>query len=87
MLIVQNDTGNASSPTTIVAGMTSQPKKYYPFHVDVKGAECGLKKDGIILLEQLQTLDISELGPCAGRLPASRMAEVDKALRISLGLT
>ena len=86
VLIVQNDKGNSSSPTTIVAAITSQPKKSYPFHVNLKGADCGLKKDGAILLEQLQTLDIDDLGDYAGRVPAPLMLQVDKALHLSLAL-
>jgi len=86
VLIVQNDRGNASSPTTIVAAITSQTKKDYPFHVKFIGSDCGLDKDGIILLEQLQTIDKSELGVLVGTMPLQRMAEVDRALRYSLGL-
>lgn len=86
VLIVQNDKGNASSPTTIVAAMTSQQKMPYPFHVDFTAAESGLDKDGTVLLEQLQTINKDELGSLAGSLPTLRMAAVDQALRWSLAL-
>src|SRR6266704_1836256 len=36
-LVVQNDTGNASSPTTVVAAMTRRiPSRRYPFSVVVE---------------------------------------------------
>jgi len=84
-LVIQNDSGNASSPTTIVAAITSRQKKPYPFHVDVTAAESGLSKAGTILLEQILTVSQDRLSRRAGMLSPSKMAEVDKALRVSLG--
>ena len=37
VLVIQNNTGNAYSPTVIVAAVTSQPKTKLPTHV--KGSE------------------------------------------------
>ena len=34
-VIIQNDTGNYFSPTTIVAPITSKNKKYIPTHVKI----------------------------------------------------
>lgn len=86
VLVVQNDIGNTHSSTTIVAAITSQQKTRYPFHVEFSAAESGLAKDGTALLEQVFTIDIAELGICAGRLPPHKLAEVDLALHRSLGL-
>lgn len=86
VLVIQNDRGNTSSPTTIIAALTSQQKKPYAFHVEFTAAESGLSKDGTALLEQVHTVTIDELGTRAGRLPPARMVEVDQALLLSLGL-
>ena len=86
VLIVQNNKGNAASPTTIVAAITSQPKKRYPFHVEFTVAESGLKKNDCVLLEQLHTISIAELADMAGSLSPEKMVEVDEALRFSLAL-
>jgi mRNA interferase MazF len=86
VLVIQNDSGNASSPTTIIAAITSQQKNPYPFHVEFTAEESGLSKDGTVLLEQLHTVNINELGSLLGRLPDARMANVDQALRFSLRL-
>lgn len=84
-LIVQNDTGNANSPTTIIAAITSRKKGVYPFHVHVRAEESGLPQDSTILLEQLLTVNQDRLIRRVGSLSAAKMKEVDKALHVSLG--
>ena len=86
-LIIQNDVGNQFSPTTIVAAITSRPRRRrYPFHVAFTSEESGLRLDGTVLCAQVQTIDQSRLDRMAGALPPQRMLEVDAALHHSLGL-
>lgn len=86
VLIVQNDVGNKHAPTTIIAPITSRVSKHkLPTHVEV-GCEGGLTSCGLILLEQVRTIDKLRLRQKVGELAPERMAEVDKALRVSLGL-
>ena len=82
-LIIQNDTGNANSTTTIVAPLTSKLDK--PTHVLAK-TDCGLKENSLILLEQVQTIDQYRLRDLIGTLNEEKMKEVDKALSVSVGL-
>ncbi|MBM3933014.1 MAG: type II toxin-antitoxin system PemK/MazF family toxin [SAR202 cluster bacterium] len=87
VLIIQNDAGNRTSRTTIVAAITSQSKsRPYPFHVPFTALESGLRLDGLVLCEQIQTVNQTELGAQIGNLPFEKMLEVDEALRRSLGL-
>ena len=87
VLIIQNDVGNQYSTTTIVAAITSQPRRRaYPFHVAFTAEEGLLRLDGTVLCEQIQTVDQASLESIAGGLPDSKMAEVDEALHLSLGL-
>jgi len=86
-LIVQNDTGNVSSPTTIIAAITSRRKGAYPFHVDIPALESGLPEDSTVLFEQLLTINKSRLINRLGSLSIAKMREVDKALEVSLGLS
>lgn len=87
VLIIQNDVGNRSSPTTIVAAITPQPcGRRYPFHVPFTAQESRLRLDGTVLCEQIQTVDQSRLGALAGALISAKMREVDLALHHSLGL-
>jgi len=85
-LIIQNDTGNTSSTTTIIAAITSKSKASYPFHVEVSAQESGLPQDSTILLEQILTISKNRLIRRAGVLSLTIMRDVDKALQFSLSL-
>ena len=62
VLIIQNDIGNTYSPTTIILAITSQLNKArLPTHVELSAGESGLKKDSVILAEQMRTIDKSRL--------------------------
>ncbi len=58
----------------------------YPTNVRVPARESGLPRDTVFLCFQIRALDPSRFGPPAGTLPEARMAEVDQALRLVLGL-
>ena len=60
-IIIQNDIGNAYSPTTIVASITSQKKKHLPTHVVINPCQSGLKKISTIMFEQIRTIDKSRI--------------------------
>jgi len=85
VLVIQNDVGNKFSPTVIVAAITNSKKTELPIHVTIKNAEY-LKKDSIVLLEQIRTIDRSRLREYIGCLDNRNMIKVDKALAISVGL-
>lgn len=86
VLIIQNDIGNKHSPTVIVAAITSQINKAkLPTHIEINGAESGLNRDSVVLLEQLRTLDKRRLKEKAGQLSDEIMQKVNQALLISLG--
>ena len=87
-LIIQNDVGNQNSPTTIVAPVTSiKPQsKVYPFEVRVTPQESGLQSTSKILLNQIRTVDKTRLTTKIGQLSATKMLEVERAIKISLGL-
>lgn len=88
VLVIQNDIGNTYSPTTIVAVITeySHKKASYPICVAVRKAS-GLKKDSIVNLSQIRTIDKERLiMPKLGALSPTPMCEVDEALKKSLAL-
>lgn len=87
VLIVQNDVGNRFSPTVIAAAITSQRGKTdLPTHIRLDAVHTGLSRDSVVLLEQVRTLDKHRLREHMGRLSASDMALVDRALSVSFGL-
>ncbi|HEX5415621.1 MAG TPA: type II toxin-antitoxin system PemK/MazF family toxin [Chloroflexota bacterium] len=96
-LVIQNDIGNRFSPTTIVAIIT-RTNKAYPFMVEIDPSESGLPDRSVINCAQIRTISVDPddrriLPPRGeeairpiGRLSASKLAEVDRALHQSLGL-
>lgn len=87
VLIIQNDRGNAHSPTVIVVCMTSRLKKLsLPTHVLITGGTAGLERDSMVLCEQVRTIDRSRLREWAGVLQKADMRRVEEALRHSAGL-
>ena len=88
VLVVQNDIGNRFSPTIIVAAITAQIQKAkLPTHVEIKADAHGFERDSVILLEQIRTLDKQRLTDKITHLSDEMMEDVDKALKISLGIT
>ena len=85
-LIIQNNIGNAHSPTVVIAMMTTQRKNNLPTHVAVSSEDYCLDINTTILLEQLRTIDKSRIRDFVGRLSEGTMQKVDEALRISLAL-
>ena len=87
VLIIQNDVGNRYSPTVIAAAITSRlGKTRLPTHIDVFADRVGLVKDSVILLEQVRTLDKRRLKEKMGHLDESIMAQVNRAIAVSVGL-
>jgi len=89
VLIIQNDIGNANSPTTIVAAITSQiSKPKLPTHVLLPAHMGGIKRDSVILAEQVRTIDKRRLRDRIAHLNVNsqEMQQVAHALRISVGL-
>jgi len=85
-LVIQNDIGNSKSPTTIVASCTTAPNKPFPFIVKMTAAECGMDCDGAVDLGAIMTIEQSRLRKKCGGLNSNKMREVDKALKVSLGI-
>ncbi len=84
-LVIQNDIGNIHASTTIVAAITTTTKKY-PVTVVLDKGEGGLEQLSMVNLAQLLTLDKIRLKRKVGSLSQARLAEVDSALVISLGI-
>lgn len=87
VLVIQNDVGNQHSPTIIAAIITGQIKSWYlPTHILLTAVGCGLPQSSMVMLEQIRTLDRRRLQGYLGHIAATKMREVDIALRISIGL-
>ncbi|WP_125768280.1 type II toxin-antitoxin system PemK/MazF family toxin [Lapidilactobacillus wuchangensis] len=87
VLIVQNDVGNHYSPTVVVAAITAKiTKPKMPTHVGITHDNDGIERDSVILLEQVRTIDKQRLKEKVSHLTDDKMAAVDRALAISVGL-
>ena len=69
-------------------GAANVPRDY-PTNVRVSAAESGLPKDTVFLCFQIRSLDPGRFAEsaCAGSLPPQKMAEMEKALKLTLTLT
>lgn len=87
VVVLQNDTGNLYSPTIIVATITSKAnkKRQMPTHI-VFNME-GLSKESIVQLEQITTIDKSQIINFVGKMPDTEMKRIGKAVKISLALS
>ena len=86
VLVVQNNAGNAHSPTTQIIPISKRTnKKRLPTHVCISKS-CGLTTDSIALVEQLRTIDRSRLSGYIGRIGAVEQNAIDKALSVSVGI-
>ena len=88
VVILQNDVGNAYSPTTIIAPISrrNHAKANLPTHYPVE-ATAGLAQPSIVLLEQIRVIDKRRLERRIGMLSEKNMKEIDSAIKVSVGLT
>lgn len=86
-VVVQNNTGNHFSPTTIIVPGTSARKKPLPTHVCLDAnSRCGIKLDTTFMGEQVTVIDKSQIVGRLGRLSDAELARVTVALQVSMEL-
>lgn len=84
VLILQNNTGNRYSPTTIIAPITSAKKKRsLPTHIVIDYEF--LEGVSVVLLEQIRTIDKERLTDSLGQISRQDMQRVETAMNVSLG--
>jgi mRNA interferase MazF len=88
VLVVQADPYNDGRLNiTLAAVITSNTGlTAMPGNVFVAAIASGLRRDSVVNVTALITLDKTDLEPAVGQLPASLMHEVDRGLRRVLGL-
>jgi mRNA interferase MazF len=83
-VVIQNDVGNRSSPSTIVAVLSTAPRRDYPFLVNLAADELGTP--AWVHCESLATVLISRLEEKLGTLSPQALRAVDQALKVALAL-
>lgn len=85
VLVVQNNVGNKHSPTVVILPLSTAKKHCLPTHIHIHGSKT-LPKDSVVLAEQIRTIDRNRLGDYIGSLDAEMMNEINKAMKISIGV-
>ncbi|MEF8855030.1 MAG: type II toxin-antitoxin system PemK/MazF family toxin [Haloarculaceae archaeon] len=89
-VVIQNDIGNQYSPATIVAPFTAQydPSDVYPVEVEVRSSTTALDRDSVADMSQVRVVDITKrVQKNIGSVPDEKIAEIDSAIKDSLGLS
>jgi mRNA interferase MazF len=87
-VVVQNDVSNRFGSTTIIVPLTDARNIGHrsPIYVLAPRGDGGLRKDSLVLCDQIRTVDQLRIGRFFGVLSPQTMTAVDRALLISLGL-
>jgi mRNA interferase MazF len=90
-VVVSNDAANATATrlgrgVVTVVPVTSNIARVYPFQVLLPAHQTGLPRDSKAQAEQVRSVAIERVGGRLGVLSAALITELDRALRIHLGL-
>ena len=86
VIVIQNDTGNTFSTTTIVCSITSARKKKLPTHLAILNIG-GLRKHSTVLCEQMFTVNKSDLIQHIGTVDdKDTIKQLDKCIQLSIGI-
>jgi len=88
VVVVSNDMNNRYSGTVTVLPVTSgNLDKIYPFEVFLPKGSGNLPKDSKVKADQIRTLDKARLVKLIGRFGDPEIAEIEKAMRVHLGVS
>lgn len=90
-VIVSNDGANAAAARSgrgvlTVVPVTSNTSRVYPFQILLTADESGLRQDSKVQAEQVRAVAVERIGRRIGQVPSDRVAALDAALRLHLGL-
>lgn len=86
-VLLSNDDANAFLPHVVVAPITSNVSRSYPFDVLLPAGTCGLPESSRVQLNSLRGLNRSRLGAYLGSLSAEQRHDLDQRLKVHLGLS
>ena len=90
-VIVSNDGANAAAGSRgegaiTVIPLSSRVEQIFPFQALIASAIAGLPEDTKAHAEQVRSISVQRVGPKVGMIAATEMGEIDRALRMQLGL-
>jgi mRNA interferase MazF len=86
-VVVQNDTGNMFSPTTIICPLTSKNKTMATTHVHLSVSDAEVAKDSVVLCEQVRVIDKARIKKRLGEITnMQKIEDINKKIMISFGI-
>ena len=85
-LVISNDRNNQFADTVTVIPITSKTKKIYPFETFLSHQETHLPRDSKAKSNQIRTIDKRRLIKLLVKLSSEKIAEVEQAILIHLGI-
>lgn len=89
VVVVSNNKANTYSPVLTVVPFTSRvyKKRYLPTHVFVSRYKmAGLKRSGLVLAEQITSIDIQSIIHKCGSVSPEAMRRITRAVEIQTGI-
>ena len=86
-VIPTNDVANETLPHLVVAPITSNTARQYPFGVLLPAGTCGLSETSRVQLNYIRGLNRSRMGRYLGSLTREHLSKLDSRLKLHLGLT
>jgi len=86
VLVVSNDINNRYAATVSILPITSTTAKIYPFEVFLPKGEGNLSNDSKAKANQIRTIDKQRIGNEIGKISKPKLAEIEKAILIHLGI-
>ena len=89
VIVISNNKANTYSPVVTVVPLTSRvyKKRYLPTHVFIDRSEMvGLKRHGLVLAEQITSIDIQNIIQKCGHVSPSAMQRITRAVKIQTGV-
>ena len=86
-VVVQNETGNMHSPTTIICPLTSKQKTMSATHVQLTTADAEVVKDSVVLCEQVRVIDKTRIKKRLGEVKnMKKIEDINQKIMISFGI-
>jgi mRNA interferase MazF len=90
-VVVSNDAANDTATrlgrgVVTVVPVTSNVTRVYPFQVLLPASQTGLPRDSKAQAEQVRSVAVERVGQRLGQLTPALVTELDRALRLHLGL-
>lgn len=84
--IISNNINNEFSPILTVVPITDVGRKVYPFEIELKAHQAGMKKDSKIQCQQIRSIDKQRVFNKLADLSADKIRSLERALAVHLGI-